>query len=149
MSFPLTTLLELRRRDEEQAARAVADLTQARATAEGELGRRREMADDLRRRLTRRSEASDAFAAQLEEGYALRLRGAEELARSALTRQRAAVEAALRAEQAARERLARLAADRQALERLLEERLAEERRVSDRRADDQASDLVAGRGPVR
>jgi hypothetical protein len=148
MSFPLPTLLELRRRDEDRVLREVVHLTAVRGRAEDELRRREGAVQVLEVRLLANGTVQPDCAeeAQARDRWRSRLAGQLGQARAAVEEQRSETLArALVEEEAARARHQQAVAERRALEKVLEDRQAEERRVAERRADDQAAEVATAR----
>src|SRR6185436_8047930 len=148
MSFPLQTLLTLRRRAEEEAEREVALAVADCAQAEAEQRRLAECAAAAwaRARAGRDGEAATAGERLTAERFRQRL--AEEAGRAdeaALTHRKGALAIARAAEEAARERHAGARRERQAAEQASEREATEERRVAERRAEEAISDLAAAR----
>jgi flagellar biosynthesis chaperone FliJ len=151
MSFPLQSLLDLRRSAEEAAERALAASVAARAAAEEEQRRLQEDAAAARERAATRpaydGAAHTAGAALEGERFQARLAAqAGAAGDAALTHREGALALARDAEERARRQHATARRDRQAVEEVLARTEAETRRLAERRSDDVASDLAAGRG---
>jgi colicin import membrane protein len=150
MSFPLRTLLEIRRRSEEEAERALGEAVAAVAAAEAEQRRLVECAAAARTRADQSraydGEGQTVGAALAGETFAARLRDeARQAEAAALTHRKGALKAARASEAVARERHAAARRDRQAADQAQEREQAEQRRVAERRAEDARSDLAAAR----
>jgi hypothetical protein len=149
MSFPLQTLLDLRRRTEEEAERSLAAARARQAQSEAEHQRLEECAAAAWARAnTARGQVGPATAGEALVAERFQDRLADE-ARAAdqavLTHRKGALAAARTDEAAARAHHAAARRERLAAEQASEREAAGQRRVADRRAEDAASDLAAGR----
>jgi flagellar biosynthesis chaperone FliJ len=149
MSFPLQTLLDLRRRSEDEAAQAMASALARTALSEAEQRRLEECAAaawaraNLARGQAGPATAGEALAAErFHDRLAGEARGADQ---AALTHRKGPLAVARAEEAAARERHAAARRERQAAEQAGEREAAEQRRVAGRRAEDALSDLAAAR----
>jgi hypothetical protein len=155
MSFPLPTLLEVRRRDEERVRQEVAEVTTGRRRAEDEQRRLRGLVEAARARLAgvEVGEPAGAAEALARERYRVRLdRALSEAEASHQAHTAGPLANAIAAETAATSRLAALVAERRALERRLAVAAADGQRIAARRADDDAAEAgarLAGTRPVR
>jgi hypothetical protein len=146
MSFPLPTLLEVRRRDEERVQREVGEVTAARRRADDEQRRLKGLVEVARARVLalRVGEPAGAAEALARERFRVRLAGALEAAETALQAHAAGpLATAIAAEGAARTTLAGLVAGRRALERRIAVAAADGQRIAARRADEVAAEVGA------
>jgi len=145
--LPLRTLLEIRRRSEEEAERALGPAAAAVTAAEVEQRRLLECVAAARARAEGARAydgAQTAAAALATETFQARLRDeARQAEAAALTHRKGLLAAARAQEQAARERHASARRDRQAADQAWEREEAEQRRLAERRAEDARSDLAA------
>jgi len=149
MAFRLQALLDIKRRAEDEAERAVATAITARAKVEARQKELEEIANTARARVKQAlAEAAATPSADVGEGLArerFRKRLAELAAQreaEALAHRKGPLAAAERAEKEARAAHLKARQEREALEKHKAKLAAEERKVAERRNEDMISDLA-------